>query len=68
MREDGRFETEGIIKTGIVRDHELSKGVYDKWSYIYELEPENNGIKCHVDGNRKEYRQPLRFDLNFQAL
>lgn len=67
MQKNHLFKETGIIRTGIPEDHKFSAGICDKWTYIYKMTLEQNDVVCYTDGNRKEYKQPLKFKLDFDS-
>lgn len=66
LQKNHKFTETGIIKTGVPEDHEISKGVYDKYSDIYQIELQQNELTCYLSGNRKEYRGPVKYKLQFE--
>lgn len=61
----------GLVKSGILYTNipdrvEVSKGVYSKWSYIEEIQLNDNQIICHIAGNRKELNGPTNYELEFE--
>lgn len=68
LQESRQFVESGIIKTNVPQDHEVSKGVYDKWSYIEKIELDQDEIICYFNGSRKEYYGERRFKLQFDEI
>lgn len=68
LQENGQFAESGIMKMNVPQDHELGKGVCDRWSYIEKIELEKDELTCYFDGNRRNYQGQRRYKLQFDDM